>query len=173
MASLGQSAAALGRQFQNLTPFAQAARPALIELGKTSQQSQPSLLATIPLARTLLNVGTQGVPSANSLDKLTASLDRTGAIEQLMAVLFYGTTAGNGFDSIGHYVRTEPLVGDCTGYAQTPVLGCSANFTTASGSADVAPTRRANASKVLEGLERSIGSCGTRPMRSPDRRTRR
>ena len=36
-----------------------------------------------------------------------------------MSLLFNGTSAANGFDSIGHYVRTEPLVGGCTAYAKT------------------------------------------------------
>jgi len=142
MASLGQSAAALGRQFQNLAPFAKAAKPALIALGKSSQQSQPALIATEPLARKLLKLGSTGLPSAKLLDQLTASLDNTGAIQQLMGVLFYGAEAGNGFDSIGHYVRTEPLVGDCTAYAQTPVIGCSANFSKSSGTAIDASLRR-------------------------------
>ena len=43
-----------------------------------------------------------------------------------MAVLFNGTNAANGFDSLGHYVRDELLVSDCTGYAISPVPGCSA-----------------------------------------------
>jgi phospholipid/cholesterol/gamma-HCH transport system substrate-binding protein len=131
MASLGQSAAALSRQFRNLTPFANAARPALIALGKSSQQSEPALVATIPLAKRLKRLGDQAVPSATLLDRLTASLDHTGAIEDLMSLLFNGTGVGNGFDSFGHYVRTDALVGDCTGYAQKPVLGCEANFSKA------------------------------------------
>jgi ABC-type transporter Mla subunit MlaD len=128
MASLEQSAGALGHQFQNLTPFARAARPALIELGKSSQKSQPSLVASIPLAKRLNNLGKQAVPSASSLDKLTASLNNTGAIEQLMSLLYAGTSAANAFDAFGHYVRAEPLVGGCTTYVIKPVLGCSANF---------------------------------------------
>jgi ABC-type transporter Mla subunit MlaD len=148
MASLGQSAAALGRQFENLTPFAKAARPALIALGNSSQQSQPALVATIPLAKQLRSLGEQAVPSASSLDKLTASLDKTGAIEQLMSLLFQGTSAANGFDAFGHFVRAEPLVGGCTTYVVKPVLGCSANFsgagTVASASAAAAAPRAAS-----------------------------
>jgi ABC-type transporter Mla subunit MlaD len=128
MASLEQSAAALGRQFQNLTPFARAARPALIELGKSSQQSQPALVASIPLAKRLNNLGKQAVPSSSSLDKLTASLNNTGAIEQLMSVLYQGVSATNAFDAFGHFVRAEPMVGQCTTYDVKPVLGCSSNF---------------------------------------------
>jgi ABC-type transporter Mla subunit MlaD len=138
MAQLGQSASALGRQFQNLTPFAKAARPALIALGNSSQQSQPALVATEPLARRLRQLGGQAVPSAASLDKLTASLDNTGAIEQLMALLYEGTAAANGFDSIGHYVRSEPLVGQCTAYTVKAIPGCSANFAGSGKSASVA-----------------------------------
>jgi ABC-type transporter Mla subunit MlaD len=131
MATLDQSATALGRQFQNLTPFANAARPALIALGNSSQKSQPALVASVPLAKRLRSLGQQAVPAALSLDKLTASLDKTGAIEQLMSVLFQGSSAANGFDAFGHYVRAEPLVGGCTTYVIKPVLGCSANFSAA------------------------------------------
>ena len=45
-----------------------------------------------------------------------------------MSLLFAGTSAANGFDSSGHYVRAEPLVGGCTTYDIKPILGCSANF---------------------------------------------
>jgi len=164
MASLGQSASALGRQFQNLTPFAKAAQPALIALGKSSQESQPALIATEPLARRLEKLGSSGLPSAKLLDRLTASLDNTGAIEQLMGVLFYGAEAGNGFDSIGHYVRTEPLVGDCTAYAQRPIAGCGANFTKSGAAIDAAlrqpgaPVRRARAASRRPQVEDTVDS---------------
>ncbi len=137
---LGNSAAALGREFQELTPFASTARTALINLGAAAQESQGPLVATLPLAQQLGRLGNQAAPAANELDKLTASLDKTGAIGQLMAVLFYGTTAANGFDSLGHYVRDELLVSDCTGYAITPVPGCSAKFATGSAAAAASAT---------------------------------
>jgi ABC-type transporter Mla subunit MlaD len=170
MASLGQSASALGRQFRNLTPFAKQATPALIALGKSSQQSQTALVATEPLARQLKSLGTQAVPSSASLDKLTASLNNTGAIEQLMSLLFAGTSAANGFDASGHYVRAEPLVGSCTTYDIKPVLGCSANFG-AVGSAAAASansvvqqaTRNATSKKpasALRGLLRYLTGSG-------------
>ncbi|HUO72409.1 MAG TPA: MlaD family protein [Solirubrobacteraceae bacterium] len=128
MNSLAQSASAVSRQFENLAPFAKAARPALIELGNESQQSQPLLLSTIPLANKLNNLGTQAQPTAALLDKLTSSLDQTGAIEYLMSLLFYGVSTTNTFDSIGHFARNEPMVGSCTSYVTQPIPGCSANF---------------------------------------------
>jgi phospholipid/cholesterol/gamma-HCH transport system substrate-binding protein len=128
LTDLGQSASALGRQFANLTPFASAAREALIKLGASAQQSQPALVATMPLAQRLLKLGRASQPSAGLLQRLTASIDKTGGIEQLMNLLFEGTAAGNGFNSLGHYVRDEPLVSSCTNYATSAVAGCSSNF---------------------------------------------
>jgi ABC-type transporter Mla subunit MlaD len=140
MASLGQSATAVSHQFENLTPFAKAARPALIALGKSSAQSEPLLQATMPLAQRLNTLGSHALPPAISLDQLTSSLDQTGAIEQLMQVLFYGTSAANGFDADGHYVRAEPMVGSCTAFVKVAVMGCSANFKGKSKAAAAAVT---------------------------------
>jgi ABC-type transporter Mla subunit MlaD len=159
MTSLGQSASALGREFTNLTPFATEARSALINLGAAAAKSQPALVATMPLAQRLLKLGNASVPTGNSLDRLTSSLDRTGAIQQLMGLLFYGTAASNGFDSIGHYVRDEVLVGSCTGYATSPVPGCSANFQHSGGATDVA-------SRATSATTRGIGRVVSQAVRA-------
>jgi ABC-type transporter Mla subunit MlaD len=169
---LGQSAAALGREFQELTPFASAARTALINLGAGAQQSQGPLVATIPLAQQLNRLGTQAVPSATELDQLTSSLNKTGAINQLMAVLFNGTNAANGFDSLGHYVRDELLVSDCTGYAINPVPGCSARFTKSSAAADtasiaaVSPASKAVLSNAVAKAGVSVARATAAPLNS-------
>ena len=151
--SLSVAAPALTQQYEALAPFAGVARKSLIALGAAAQQQQPALLATIPLAKRLLNLGNAGVPSFTSLDKLTSSLDKTGAIEQLMSLLFHGTTAANGFDSAGHYIRTEALVGGCTGYAKVTAAVCSANFTHQTAATDIAsepaPVRNTKLLKVV------------------------
>ena len=140
---LGSSASALGREFTELTPFARAARTSLINLGASAAQSQGPLLATLPLDQQLEQLGNQAAPAATLLDCLTASLDKSGAIGQLMALLFYGSNATNGFDSLGHYVRDELLVSDCTGYATSPIPGCTANFGTTSVAGDKSATAAA------------------------------
>jgi hypothetical protein len=148
MASLARSAADVSREFQNLAPFARAARPALIELGKTSQQSQPALLSTIPLAQQLDRLGTQAQPTGALLDRLTSSLDQTGAIQYLMSLLYYGVSATNMYDSIGHLPRTEPMVGACASYVKTPTPGCEAKFTISSLASDVAGMARSRPSQI-------------------------
>jgi ABC-type transporter Mla subunit MlaD len=137
---LNASASSLGREFTELTPFAKAARTSLIALGDAAAKSQGPLIATLPLDRRLQRLGNQTAPAANLLDRLTASLNKSGAIGQLMALLFYGTTAANGFDSLGHYVRDELLVSNCTGYALSPVPGCSANFVKGASSSAASDT---------------------------------
>ncbi len=164
--SLNQSATALGQQFVNLAPFARAARTALIKLGASAVKQQPLLLATIPLAKGILNLGNAGVPSFSSLDRLTKSLDRTGAIEQLMALLFYGTTAANGFDSVGHYVRDQVLVGDCTGYAKSSVPGCSANFQRTAAATDAGTRATAATTSPMLGVVRDAHAAGIQPSNS-------
>jgi ABC-type transporter Mla subunit MlaD len=150
MTSLGQSAAAVGRQFENLTPFAKAARPALIALGNSSEKSLPALQATLPLAQQLRKLGVQAKPAANSLDQLLESLNQTGAIEQLMAVLFNGTSATNGFDAEGHYVRAEPLVGGCTSYQKTPTQLCTAHFNQSAAPDIATATRVSETQRIAE-----------------------
>jgi hypothetical protein len=129
MHELGGSASALGRQFGQLTPFAKAARTSLTELGHAAQQAQPDLVASKPLAQRLLALGRQANPSATSLQTLLHSLDTTGGIEKLMTLLYHGAAVGNGFNSLGHYVRAEPITGTCTNYTVHPVGSCSATFT--------------------------------------------
>jgi ABC-type transporter Mla subunit MlaD len=138
-----QAAPSLARQYQLLASFngqggfADVARRSLISLGNAAQKQGPLLVSTIPLDKQLLNLANAGLPAFTNLDKLTSSLFRTGAIEQLMGLLFNGTNAVNGFDSSGHYIRTEALVGGCTAYSKTTVGGCSANFTHQTAAADV------------------------------------
>ena len=154
MTSLGHSAAALGQQFANLTPFAVQARQSLIKLGAAAQKSQPSLLATQPLANRLKALGAAGAPTAGNLQKLLTSLDNTGGIEQLMKLLFNGAIGGNGFNSLGHYLRDEPVVSSCTSYARTPVPGCAATFASAKAAS------AASASADAAGQGKAAGSSG-------------
>jgi ABC-type transporter Mla subunit MlaD len=156
--TLSRAAPALAQQYEALAPFAGVARKSLISLGAAAVQQQPLLLQTIPLAQRLLKLGNAGYPAFTSLDRLLSSLDNTGGIEQLMGLLFNGANAANGFDSLGHYIRTEALVGSCTGYAKVTVPGCSANFTHMTAAADVARTvRDARASGIKPGTTAALG----------------
>jgi ABC-type transporter Mla subunit MlaD len=134
--TLSQAASSIDSQWEKLAPFARATRTSLIALGRSAVQQQPALLATIPLDRRLERLGRATAPSAVALNQLLSSLQTTGGIQQLMALLLNGTGATNGLDADGHYIRTEALVGSCTPYAKVPVPGCSENFGASGAAAD-------------------------------------
>ena len=135
--SLSQAAPGINSQYQNLAAFAGATRTSLIALGQSAVKQEPALLATIPLDRRLERLGRATAPSATLLARLLVSLKNTGGIEDLMTLLINGAGATNGFDTSGHYIRTESLFGSCTPYAVKPVPGCSSVFSTSAAAADV------------------------------------
>lgn len=141
LTELGRGAPALGQEFKNLTPFASAARESLINLGSAAVQSQPYLIASEPLASRLLRLGKATGPAATLLDRLTGSLDQTGALEFLMSFLFNAANAGNGFDAAGHFLRTQLQAGTCTGFSTIPTPGCNANFLHIAAAADAVAHR--------------------------------
>lgn len=120
----------VSRLFEQLGPFAEGAQPSLESLGRATVTGRPALISSRPLIRDLADFARNGRPVSTDLDQLTASLDRTGAIERLMDFLYFSTLAVNGFDSAGHYLRAALLVNLCSGYSTAPAGGCEANFTT-------------------------------------------
>jgi virulence factor Mce-like protein len=123
---LGHTAGPLGTEFGELKPFATEARTSLISLGHTAQQSEAPLVSSLPLVQQLKAVGVNAQPSAASLEKLLASLDTTGGYEQLMSLLYNATSAVNGYNADGHYVRALPLSASTTNYSPScAAAGCS------------------------------------------------
>lgn len=119
----------VSRLIRQLGPFSRAATPSLVSLGEATETGRPALLRTRPLIRDLGAFAREARPVASNLDRLTASLDRTGGIERIADYLFFQTLAANGFDGIGHYLRAGLIVNLCSLYAIRPATGCNANFT--------------------------------------------
>jgi phospholipid/cholesterol/gamma-HCH transport system substrate-binding protein len=126
---LGASAAGLDRLIRELGPFASACTAALRSLGEAANVGRPALVEARPLTHSLRRFARDLRPVAGNLDQLTASLDRTGGLNRALDYFFHQTLAVNGFDSLGHYLRTALLVdAACAGYANAPVAPCNANF---------------------------------------------
>ena len=142
MADLGAFAGQAGPVFSDLReagpdvsrlivaqePFAEAALPAFRGMGDALERGRPALVNSRPVVRDLRRLGTDAAPTAENLARLTRSLDRTGGLERLMDLLYYSTTAINGFDDVGHYLRSALIVNVCTDYVSVPTGGCSARF---------------------------------------------
>jgi hypothetical protein len=82
-----------------------------------------------------------------------------------MSLLYEGASATNGFDSLGHFARFEPLDSSCTDYVSVTLPGCSANFSGAQASSssaakpDTPAAKPASTDKVVAAAVR--GASGT------------
>jgi virulence factor Mce-like protein len=127
---LGRAAPGLNRFIEQLGPFSKASIPSLQSLGNATDVGRPALVASLPVATDLRQFGTYANPVSQTLDKLTKSLNDTGAINALMDNILNTMTAINGFDGVSHYLRAALIVNTCAGYYAnaTPQGGCSARW---------------------------------------------
>ena len=160
---LGDAAPDISRLIRDLGPFSRAAEPAVRSLGRATVTGRPALVRSRPLVQDLGRFASDFRPASKNLDDLTASLDRSGGIERIMDYLFFQTTAVNGFDSVGHYLRAALIANLCTNYAIDPVAGCPANFA-GGGSSSSATADRGQAQ--LASRTRKAASQGSGPAAS-------
>lgn len=116
---------------RELGPFARASVPAFRSLGRTAVTGTDALTVARPIIQDVRNLTRFARPVANNLAAILSSFQSTGGVERLMDYAYYQTTAINGFDSFGHYLRAELLasdIGQCVPYATQRASGCSANF---------------------------------------------
>jgi ABC-type transporter Mla subunit MlaD len=126
---LGASAPGLARLTRQLGPFSRVATPALRSLGDATVVGRRALIRARPLTRNLRGFARDARPVSKNLAQISGSLDRAGAINRIVNYLYFQTLAINGFDSVGHYLRTALLVdAACANYANAPAAACNANF---------------------------------------------
>jgi phospholipid/cholesterol/gamma-HCH transport system substrate-binding protein len=168
LTDLNQAAPALARMTLALGPFSQGATKSLVSLGKATDVGGPVLQKANPVVNDLKAFAGNAVPVSKNLDSLTASLDKTGGLEQFMNYIFFQMTAINGFDEISHYLRASLLVNVCSTYVSTAAPGCGANFTqrksiSSSNSASVAAAAKASpAITALRKVAKGVLSLGAR-----------
>jgi phospholipid/cholesterol/gamma-HCH transport system substrate-binding protein len=116
--SLRAAAPGVDRAFTNLPGFSKSTTTFFEDLGRTSKQAGSALVATKPLLGRLQALGGAAQPFAGNLAQLLASLRDSGGLERLLDFIFLGANAANGYDELGHFLRTEgvPAAG-CLTYA--------------------------------------------------------
>jgi hypothetical protein len=135
--------------------------------------------------RDLGRLGKQLAPTSVDLDLLTASLEKSGAIQRINDTLYYVALATNGFDELGHYLRAGLVTNTCTEYATVATgIACTANFTTglegasASGSQPLAANTAPEPKKGSKGgsvpptgtlLQDLLGGPASDPQRTRER----
>jgi phospholipid/cholesterol/gamma-HCH transport system substrate-binding protein len=138
---LGIAAPGINQAFTSLPAFSNSSTTFFKNLGQTSKLSGPALVAAQPLLARLKALGSAAKPFSGSLSELFTSLRNTGGIERLLDFIFLGAGAANGYDSLGHFLRTEGVASICLSYVPVQATGCNQhlfsggnNKTTASAS---------------------------------------
>jgi virulence factor Mce-like protein len=129
LADLDTASPGLTRFIVQLGPFSRSATRSLTTLGAATDVGGPVLKKAVPVLDDLKAFAHSANPVSADLDNLTASLDRTGGLEQAMNYIFFQMTAINGFDEISHYLRASLLVNVCSSYTTAAAPGCGAHFT--------------------------------------------
>jgi phospholipid/cholesterol/gamma-HCH transport system substrate-binding protein len=146
---LKAAAPGINQLFTNLAPFAHSSTTFFTSLGKTSKISGPALVALQPLLAHLKTLGSAAKPFSDSFSELLSSLRDTGGLERLMDFIFLGAGTTNGYDALGHFLRTEGVVAaTCLTYAITPSAGCNSKLFNTTGSSSPESSASASASKA-------------------------
>src|SRR5919112_2145306 len=125
---LGAAAPALGRLIEAQGTLSDASRISFPSLGDALERGRPALIEARPLIRDLGRLGRELAPVAVNLDELTKSLEDSDSLKRLNDVFYSGALVLNGFDGLGHYLRTALLTNVCSSYAVTFSSGCAATF---------------------------------------------
>lgn len=132
---LGIAAPGINRTFQTIGPFSTSSTQFFRSLGKASKGIGQGLVASQPLLHQLEGLGSAVKPFASNFSALLSSVRSTGGLERLMDFIFLGTNAANGYNSLGHFVRTVSVGKLCVAYKIAPQSGCEANFVGGASSA--------------------------------------
>jgi ABC-type transporter Mla subunit MlaD len=163
LTDLNAAAPALGRLIQAQGTLADASRESFPSLGDALERGRPALIEARPLIRDLGRLGQEAAPVAVNLDELTKSLEGTNALKRLNDVFYSGALSLNGFDGLGHYLRTALLTNVCSSYAVTFSSGCAATFFDPSSESSSASTglEAANAKPAPSNGVGSVPPTGT------------
>jgi phospholipid/cholesterol/gamma-HCH transport system substrate-binding protein len=132
---LGVAAPGINQLFESIPAFASSSTQFFQSFGQAGQKIGPALVASQPLLNRLQTLGGAVKPFASNLSALFSSVRSTGGLERLLDLIFLGTNAANGYNSLGHFVRAVAVAKNCIGYQIAPQGGCSANFAGGSGAA--------------------------------------
>jgi phospholipid/cholesterol/gamma-HCH transport system substrate-binding protein len=114
--NLEAAAPAIDKVFTSLPGFSKSSEKFFESAGATAKQTGPALAATKPLLKHLRSLGSAAVPFTSNFSELLGSLSKTGGLERIMDFIFLGTGVVNGYDSLGHFLRSEGVGNLCTTY---------------------------------------------------------
>jgi phospholipid/cholesterol/gamma-HCH transport system substrate-binding protein len=140
------AAPGINQAFTHLAPFSRSSERFFESLGSSAKVSGPALVALQPFLSQIKKLGTAGKPFAGNLAELLTSLRDTGGLERLLDFIFLGTGSTNGYDALGHFLRSEAVATACLTYAVTTAAACTnAKLFNTNGASQTASVSRAGA----------------------------
>jgi phospholipid/cholesterol/gamma-HCH transport system substrate-binding protein len=142
--NLKVAAPGLNQAFTHLPAFSNSSTVFFKSLGSTAKVSGPALVSLQPLLGRLESLGTAAKPFAGNAAELLSSLRDTGGLERILDFIFLGAGSTNGYDALGHFLRSEVVGTACLTYAVTTASACAnAKLFATKGSSTGATSARA------------------------------
>ncbi len=152
---LKTAAPGINEAFTKLPAFSRSSTKFFKSLGATAKISGPALTAVQPLLGRLAALGKEAKPFASNASELLSSLRSTGGLERILDFIFLGANAANGYDQLGHFLRSEAVGNGCLTYAVISESKCASSklFNTGSSGSTAsatAATAHASSTSVVE-----------------------
>jgi phospholipid/cholesterol/gamma-HCH transport system substrate-binding protein len=119
------AAPGINKVFTNLPAFSNSSSTFFKSLGATSKVSGPALTSLQPLLGRLAALGKEAKPFSFNAAELLTSLRSTGGLERILDFIFLGAGSTNGYDSLGHFLRSEVVGTACLTYAVSTASACA------------------------------------------------
>ncbi len=117
------AAPGIDKAFTSLPAFSNSSTAFFKNLGATSKVSGPALTSIQPLLARLEKLGKEAKPFSFNAAELLSSLRSTGGLERILDFIFLGAGSTNGYDSLGHFLRSEAVGTACLTYAVSHGFG--------------------------------------------------
>jgi ABC-type transporter Mla subunit MlaD len=144
----------LSRTLRALPDFSRKGIPAFTSLGQTADVGTQALQVAEPTIALLGDFTDDAVSLSTNLAKLLTNLRDEDGIKNLMDLIYNVTLSTNGYDELGHYLRTTLLAG-CNSLATVINPACTANFIKGASGASTSSTRKPRTAleKILAGQD--------------------
>ncbi|MGN6188733.1 MAG: MlaD family protein [Conexibacter sp.] len=147
MTDLRAAAPSINTVFRQLGPFSSAALPTFRTLGDLADTGRQALPAAEPIVRDIRAFAVEAKPFADVLSRGLVNLQGQHGIERLLDVILFTLGTSNGFDSLGHYLRTYLATVNpaCLPYSVVQNVQCAATFNQTASAASTTTTPPADA----------------------------
>ena len=152
------AAPGIDKAFTSLPAFSRSSTKFFTNLGKTTKLTGPALTAAQPLLGRLAALGKEARPFAFNASELLTSLRSTGGLERILDFIFLGANAANGYDQLGHFLRSEAVGTTCLTYVVISESKCASSklFNTGSSSGSTATAASAHAASTSVTMARTL-----------------